>query len=322
VKMASREVEATTTVTLTMLAQLVETNNTQFLAIAKAMTEIDQMAHSSRRVAERTRMLYSVAHGAQSAIEKGRISVEQAIDGMRRIHENVRETATQVQKLDDHSNQIDSIITVISTISEQMQMLAQDAAMQALLAGEHGKGFAVVATDIQRLAERTASQVSSIAHSVSGVHEDISSATSSMQNTERESSYGATLALEAGTSLESIFAAAELQAREMVVINQMAMQQLQSFNTIDNLMNLISQTTQQISTTTRTASQNLTYLTRQAQELHFSVEAFKLRQTSSLPSITANADLATPLPPHMPRLLKHLSLTTPMLAIDTKQTLP
>lgn len=322
VKMASREVEATTTVTQAMLTQLVDTNNTQFLVIARTMAEIDQMAHSSRRVAERTRMLSSVAQGAQSAIEKGRISVEQAIDGMRRIHENVRATATQVQKLDEHSNQIDSIITVISTISQKMRILAQDAAMQAALAGEHGKGFAVVASDIQRLAERTASQVNSIAHLVNDVYEDITSATLSMRNTELESSYGAKLALEAGSSLETIFAAAEHQAREMVAINQIATQQLQSFSTLDKLMNLISQSTQQISTTTRTASQNLTYLTRQVQELHSSVEAFNLRETSSLPSITTHTDLAKPLSSHMPRLLKHLSLTTPsMFAVNAEQAL-
>ena len=304
VKMASREVEASTTVTLTMLAQLVNTSNMQLQETTEAMVEVVQMANSSRQVAERTRMLYSVVRDAQSAIEKGRISVKQAINGMRRIHENVHETATKVQKLDAHSEEISDISTVISTISQQMRSLAQDAAMQASLVGDHGKGFAVVANDIQRLAERTASQVSSIAQIVQGVHGDIGSVILSMQSTERESEHGAKLVQEASNSLETIFAAAEIQAREMDVINHMTTQQLQSFNAIENVMCLISQSTQQVSTITCTVSQNLEYLTRHVEELLRSVEAFKLRQTSPAPKSIITADPVTSVPSHASQLLE------------------
>jgi len=125
-----------------------------------------------------------------------------------------------------------------------------------------------------------------------------------MQSTERESEHGAKLVQEASNSLETIFAAAEIQAREMDVINHMTTQQLQSFNAIENVMCSISQSTQQVSTITCTVSQNLEYLTRHVEELRRSVEAFKLRQTSPAPKSIITADPVTSVPSHASQLLE------------------
>jgi methyl-accepting chemotaxis protein len=198
-----------------------------------------------------------------------------------------------------------------------MRNLAHEAATQAALVGENGKGFAAVASDIQRLAERTASQVSSIVQVVQGVHEDIISATLSMRDTERKSSQGAKLAGEAGESLEAIFAAVEHQAREMDNINQVTLQQLQSFNAIENIISSIYQSTQQMITSTVGASQNLEYLVRHVEELHNSVEAFKLRQTSPMLGITVNGDPVTPQPSGVAQRLARLRLITPSSGANT-----
>jgi methyl-accepting chemotaxis protein len=304
-----------------MLAQLLQTSNVQSQGIAEAMVVVGQMTNSSRQVAERTHMLSEVVHDAQSAIEKGRLSVKQAIDGMGHIHENVRETSLKVRKLSTQSNNINDVVTVISDIAQQMKSLAHDAVTQASLVGENGKGFAVVASDIQRLAERTAGQISSIVQIVQSVHEDITSATLSMQDTERESSQGAELAREAGASLETLFAAVEHQAREMDVINHMTTQQLQSFNTIKNIMYLIYQSTLQMEANTGNASQNLAYLARQIEELRNSVETFKLRQTLPMLRTTSNVDLVTSLPSHISQRLAPFHAVMPLPTTDISRAL-
>jgi methyl-accepting chemotaxis protein len=309
VKVASREVEASATVTLTMLAQLAQTSNVQLQEIAEAAVEVGQMANSSRQVAERTHMLSEVVHDAQSAIGKGRLSVKRAIDGMGHIHENVWKTSLKVQKLNTQSNNINDIGIVMSDIAQQMKNLANDAATQASLVGENGKGFAVVASDIQRLAERTAGQISSIAQIVQGVREDIASATLSMQETERESSQGARLAREAGASLEMSFAAVKHQAQEMDVINHVTLQQLQSFNTINSIMHLIYQSTLQMHADTGNASQNLAYLARQIEELRNSVETFKLRQGSQTLRATGNVDPVASLSSRISQRFAHFRST-------------
>jgi methyl-accepting chemotaxis protein len=277
VKMVAQEVENSTTMTFERMSQLVESADTQIKQIGAAAVEVERMSASSRQVAERAQSLYAVAREARQTAQTGRESVLQTVEGMGRINSYVQETSTKVQALGDSSREIDSIVTVIANIAHQTNRLALDAAIQAAMAGDNGKGFGAVAADIRRLAERAKEQASQIARIVRGVREDIGAAAVSMQDTEHETSTGAKLAQEAGSALESIFAVVERQGREIEIINQMATQQLQSSNTIVQIMHGVSDSTQRSSHSTRDAAQNMERLARLAEQLLASVEAFKLR---------------------------------------------
>jgi methyl-accepting chemotaxis protein len=278
VKMVAQEVENSTTMTFERMTQLVETADTQIKQIAAAAVEVERMADSSRQVAERAQVLYGVAREARQTAEAGRGAVQQTVEGMGRIHEYVLDTSSKVQTLGDRSREINNIVEVIANIAHQTNRLALDAAIQAAMAGENGKGFGAVAADIRRLAERAKDQASSIGRIVRGVREDIGAVAVSMRDTERETSAGAELAQEAGNSLESIFGVVERQAYEIEAINQMAAQQLQSSSAVVQIMQAVSDTTQQSSGSTRDAAQNMERLARLAEQLLASVEAFKLRE--------------------------------------------
>jgi methyl-accepting chemotaxis protein len=278
VKMVAQEVENSTTMTFERMTQLVETADAQIKQIAEAAIEVERMADSSRQVAERAQVLYGVAREARQTAEAGRGAVQQTVEGMGRIHEYVLDTSSKVQTLGDRSREINNIVEVIANIAHQTNRLALDAAIQAAMAGENGKGFGAVAADIRRLAERAKDQASSIARIVRGVREDIGAVAVSMRDTERETSAGAELAQEAGNSLESIFGVVERQAYEIEAINQMAAQQLQSSSAVVQIMQAVSDTTQQSSGSTRDAAQNMERLARLAEQLLASVEAFKLRE--------------------------------------------
>jgi methyl-accepting chemotaxis protein len=277
VKMVAQEVENSTTMTFERMTQLVESADTQIKQIGAAAVEVERMSASSRQVAERAQALYAVAREARQTAQTGRESVLQTVEGMGRINSYVQETSTKVQALGDSSREIDSIVTVIANIAHQTNRLALDAAIQAAMAGDNGKGFGAVAADIRRLAERAKEQASQIARIVRSVREDIGAAAISMQDTEHETSIGAKLAQEAGASLESIFSVVERQGREIESINQMATQQLQSSNTVVQIMHGVSDSTQRSSHSTRDAAQNMERLARLAEQLLASVEAFKLR---------------------------------------------
>lgn len=277
VKMVAHEVENSTTMTFERMSQLVENADLQIQQIGTATVEVERMAESSRQVADRAQSLYAIARDARTTAANGRESVLQTVEGMGRIHTYVQDTAEKVQALGESSREIDNIVGAISNIAHQTNRLALDAAIQAAMAGENGKGFGAVAADIRRLAERAKDQAGMIGRIVRSVREDIGAAAVSMQDTERETSAGAKLAEEAGTSLESIFSVVERQAREIETINQMATQQLQSSNTVVRIMQTVSNSTQQSSSSTREAAQNMERLARLAEQLLASVEAFKLR---------------------------------------------
>ncbi len=280
VKIVAHEVKNSTIRTSEHMTQLVEKANMQIHQIARAGVEVEQMANSSRQVADYANLLYKVQHEARQTAQSGREAVEQTVEGMGRIHTNVQETASKVQLLGERSREINNIVEVISNIAIQTNRLALDAAIQASMAGENGKGFGAVAAEIRHLAENAKGQTSMIVRIVRSVHEDINSVSLSMNDTERETSTGTQLAHEAGTALGSIFAVVERQAREIERINQMAIQQLQSSSTVVQIMQAVSNSTQQSNASTRKASQNMERLARLAEQLLTSVEAFKLRENA------------------------------------------
>ncbi len=281
VKMVANEVDNSTVTILDRMTQLVESGDEQIHQISEAAVEIEHMSTDSRQVAERSQVLYDVARIAREDANGGREAVRQAVEGMGRINDNVQLTASKVQDLGERSREIDEIVTVISSIAHQTNRLALDAAIQAAMAGENGKGFGAVAADIRRLAERAKEQVSSITKIVRNVREEVGAVAISMQDTERETLSGTRLTQEAGTALGSIFTAVERQAREIENINNVAMQQLQSSSAVVQIMHSVSESTQQSSTSTRDASQNMERLARLVEQLRSSVEAFKLRDNQS-----------------------------------------
>lgn len=278
VKMVAREVEESTTMTSDRMNELVETADRQIQKIGSAGLEIERMAINSQQVAARAMALASSAREARISAQGGRQAVQQTIEGMGRINHNVQETSTKVQTLGDRSREINNIVEAISAIAHQTNRLALDAAIQAAMAGENGKGFGAVAADIRRLAERAKEQATSVGRIVRSVRDDIGAVAISMRDTERETSAGAKLAEEAGTSLELIFTVIEQQAREIDIINQMAMQQQQSSNEVVQIMQTVSESTQESTNSTRGAAQNMERVARLAEQLLASVEAFKLRE--------------------------------------------
>ncbi|HLZ56994.1 MAG TPA: methyl-accepting chemotaxis protein [Ktedonosporobacter sp.] len=278
VKSVAQGVENSTTSTFEYMSQLVYNADQQLAQIATATAEIEQMAHASRRVAERSQVLYETATEARLSARSGRGTVQQTIEGMTHINQNVQGTARKVQLLGERSREINDIVEAISGIAHQTNRLALDAAIQAAMAGENGKGFGAVAADIRRLAERSKEQTSRITKIIQSVREEIGAVAVAMHETERETSLGANLVQETGTTLATIFSLVEQQAQEIETINQVGRQQLQSSSMVVQIMQDVSISTQQSSDSTRHVAHNMELLAKQAEQLLASVEAFKLKE--------------------------------------------
>ncbi|GCE26143.1 hypothetical protein KDA_16270 [Dictyobacter alpinus] len=291
VKMVANRVTSSTKTILGSMTQLVETDSNQLQQIAIASEEVEQMAASSRNVAERSQVLFDVARIARQDAQIGREAVEQALEEISRINYNVQSTAGKVHSLGDHSREIDEVIEVIASIAHQTNRLALDSAIQAAMAGDNGKGFGAVAADIRRLAERTKDQANVITRIVRSIREEIGTLAISMQETEKEAIAGTRLTQEASMALESIFTAVEHQAKEIEQINRMVAQQLKSSSAVSRIMQNVASTTRQSSSSTRNASQYVERLAQQVEQLRASVEAFKLRDDHIYQVPTTNMNL-------------------------------
>ncbi len=278
VKILARGVQSATLQLFSYIEELVDRADLQSQQIARATSEVGNMAASSRKVAERAQSLSNVAYEARQIAQGGRAAVTQTVEGMERINENVRATATKVSSLGVRSREINEIVEAMSSIAQQTNRLALDAAVQAAMAGENGKGFGAVAVDIRRLAELEKEQANRVSQIMRNILEDINVVTLSVRETEQETASGTQLTKRVGSALEAIFSVVERQASEIELANQVVTRHLQSSTMVGQIMQEVSQTAQQSNESTREATRHMERLAQMAGQLLTSVEVFKLRE--------------------------------------------
>ncbi|MDQ7072856.1 MAG: methyl-accepting chemotaxis protein [Gammaproteobacteria bacterium] len=123
----------------------------------------------------------SAIQGAETSISAGQ-HIETVANGLNTITEQVALTADRVNALQENADQIGNFVDIISNISEQTNLLALNAAIEAARAGEHGRGFAVVADEVRTLASRARDASVQISELVAQIQNETSSASSVMKN--------------------------------------------------------------------------------------------------------------------------------------------
>ncbi|QDH70809.1 methyl-accepting chemotaxis protein [Marilutibacter alkalisoli] len=255
---------------------LAEAAEHQAQEINSASSRISEIAESINQVSRNSAESADVAQRSVQIATKGAGVVRQTIAGMDNIRDQIQETSKRIKRLGESSQEIGSIIELINDISEQTNILALNAAIQAASAGEAGRGFAVVADEVQRLAERASNATKRIETLVQTIQSDTNEAVSSMEQTTSEVVAGARLAEDAGTALGEIEKVSSDLSGLIQGISSAAQQQTSAASNITVTMNTIQSITAQTSQGASQTAQSIGNLAQLAADLRRSVADFKL----------------------------------------------
>ncbi len=161
--------------------RLFEASQRQSKEIQQASSSVLQMAQSIDEVSQSAAQSARVAQQSLAAAEKGAQSVQNQISGMNEIRTQIQDTSKRIKRLGESSLEIGEIVELISDITEQTNVLALNAAIQAASAGEAGRGFTVVAEEVQRLAERSGEATKQIEAIVKTIQADTQDAVAAME---------------------------------------------------------------------------------------------------------------------------------------------
>ncbi len=208
---STQEVTATTTDVTKRVFDTAESAQSSYQMASDSATAMEETAIGIQRIAEATQMLNHKAVEASHVAASGLVIITEAKSQMATIDESTVVVNELVTKLAKQTEEINNISHVITAITDQTNLLALNAAIEAARAGEHGKGFAVVADEVRKLAEESKNSATSIVELTQEIKRDTADVENAVRHSLDSVKEGVIIIEKAGES----FAQIELDVEDM-----------------------------------------------------------------------------------------------------------
>jgi twitching motility protein PilJ len=244
--------------------------------LAVTLNSVQMMTDSIQRVAENAREAEEVARSSSVTALRGGEAVERTVAGILQIRETVSETTRKVKRLAEASQQISTIVAVISQISSRTNLLALNASIQAARAGEAGRGFAIVADEVRQLADRSAKSLQEIEQIVLQIQTETGSVMTAMEEGIQQVIDVTERSEQAKRSLEDIIQVSNRIDALVRSITADTVEQRENSRAVARVMQAVELTAQATSQESQRVAGALQHLVSIGRDLMSSVEKFKV----------------------------------------------
>ncbi len=165
---------------------------------------VEEMNQSVERISQNAQQASESAGEATTEANKGFDVVQETVSSISQLADNITDSSSAVNKLEQGSNKVNVVLEVIKGIAEQTNLLALNAAIEAARAGEQGRGFAVVADEVRNLASRTQESTEEINVILDELKSAADDAVSKMELSQNMAENSVTNANLAGDSIQGI----------------------------------------------------------------------------------------------------------------------
>ncbi|MEC0315178.1 methyl-accepting chemotaxis protein TlpC [Bacillus subtilis] len=179
----------------------------QIIRIENSESSLKQASADIRDISANTAAIADKGQLAQSKADIGQKEIANVQAQMDAIHQSILKSGEIIHQLDGRSKQIEQILSVITQIADQTNLLALNAAIEAARAGEQGKGFAVVADEVRKLAEESQQSAGQISKLIIEIQKDMNRSARSVEHVKTEAAEGVTMIQHTRDAFKEIAAA-------------------------------------------------------------------------------------------------------------------
>ncbi|CAN7328323.1 methyl-accepting chemotaxis protein [Phenylobacterium sp. LjRoot225] len=267
----------------TSLTEIAATSKQQQATASEIAATTIQIGATSKEISATSRELVrtmgevsTVAEQTASLAGAGQSGLVKMEETMHQVTEAAASISAKLAVLNDRASNINQVVTTITKVADQTNLLSLNAAIEAEKAGEYGRGFAVVATEIRRLADQTAVATYDIEQMVKEIQTAISAGVMGMDKFSEEVRHGMQNVEQVGAQLSQIIQQVQALAPEFETVNDGMQAQATGAEQISQALLQLTEAAQQTVESLQQSSSAIDDLNTVSSGLRSSVAKFKL----------------------------------------------